>query len=248
MKNAFSIATLLALASNALASPFPAATPTITSAIGTAVGGAASIKTQEAVLVEDPPEYLTIVIINSHGDDITTSLSNANTAATPVSGATGTGTMSNHETASVVVPTGWIGSWAINDALYEITGDDSLLEANFVVETGGTVATVDVDVSYVDGFSVAIVCSCDGTIVTGCNKNLFELNTCEDNDGENACVNPLRSDLSATNATTFFAPCQGAAYTFPFDSAADSTGQCQNGVIKCCVGAACPANPNQPSD
>jgi hypothetical protein len=146
MKNAFSAATLLALASNVLAGPFPAATPT-TFAVGTAVGGAASIKTQEAVLAVDPPEYLTIEIVNSHGDAITTSLSNAVSA--PVSGATGTGTMSKGETASVVFPTGWIGNFAINDALYEITGDDSLIEANFVVETGGTVATVDVDVSYV---------------------------------------------------------------------------------------------------
>lgn len=70
----------------------------------------------------------------------------------------------------------------------------------------------------------------------------------KDNDDENACVNPLRNDLTATAATTFFAPCEGAAYTFPNDSAANSFGTCQDSATYvCCVGHACEANPNQPA-
>lgn len=54
-------------------------------------------------------------------------------------------------TAAFAVPTGWIGNVAINNAGQEITGDDTLIEANFVVpDSGGyKMAVADVDVSYV---------------------------------------------------------------------------------------------------
>ncbi|KUL85351.1 hypothetical protein ZTR_07004 [Talaromyces verruculosus] len=249
--NALSAASLLALAATSLALPNPTPTPTTVLTHGLAVDGAMSVHTVAAALdYANPPEYLTIAVVNSHGDTITTSLDTNPGAPTPVSGNQGAGTMTNGETASIAVPTNWIGNMAINDALWGITGDDSLIESNFVVPYGGSVAVADIDVSYVDGFSVAIVCHCGGlsdTAITGCNKNLFKLNTCPNNDGENACVNPLRSDLSATAPTNFFAPCEGAAYTFPNDSAANSFGTCQTGTYTCCVGAACAANPNQPA-
>jgi hypothetical protein len=47
-----------------------------------------------------------------------------------------------------------------------------------VVPNGYSVAVADVDISYVNGFSVPISCSCSGTVVTGCTKNLFALNSC----------------------------------------------------------------------
>lgn len=127
-----------------------------------------------------------------------------------------------------------------------------------------------------------MTCSCAGTVVTGCNKDLFSLNTCDvslspdlypiypylprylygyifqfiyrwltkifqQHEVEGTCLNPTRSDPNATAASTFFAPCQGAAYTFADDNDADSSYQCQNGVIECCVGSDCPACPKQPS-
>ncbi|KAH8691612.1 hypothetical protein BGW36DRAFT_432160 [Talaromyces proteolyticus] len=192
-----------------------------------------------------PPEFVTITVINSYGSDITTSHSIATGAPTPISGDVSTGTMTNGETAAFAVPTGWIGNIAVNDAKYATSGDDSLIEANFVIPYMGTVAVVDVDISYVDGFSVPIVCSCNDVVVTGCTLDLFSLSTCPNNDGQNACVNPLRADNLATSASDFFAPCAGMAYTFPNDSAANSMGACQTGQITCCIGTDCPANPKQ---
>lgn len=52
-------------------------------------------------------------------------------------------------TAAFAVPTGWAGNVAIGDAVAAITGDDSLIEANFVVPPGYSVAVADVDVSFV---------------------------------------------------------------------------------------------------
>ncbi|CRG86958.1 hypothetical protein PISL3812_03971 [Talaromyces islandicus] len=263
---------ILSVASSALAVPmagarmaYTGAYPTkavinhdIDSIKGIAIGGAMSVPTAvqkpffaggsnatTTTTGSYPPDIVTITVINSYGGPITTSHSIATSVPTPVSGDVSTGTMSDGETASFAVPTGWIGNIAVNDAQYETTGDVSLIEANFVVPWGGTVAVVDVDISYVDGYSVPIVCSCNDVVVTGCTLDLFQLSTCPDNDGQNACVNPLRSDLSATAASSFFAPCQGMAYTFPFDSSANSDGDCQSGHVTCCVGTNCPANPKQ---
>lgn len=44
--------------------------------------------------------------------------------------------------------------------------NNSLIE--YTVGSG----SVNIDVSYVDGFSVPIVCSCSGAVATGCNINL----------------------------------------------------------------------------
>ncbi|OJJ42225.1 hypothetical protein ASPZODRAFT_155442 [Penicilliopsis zonata CBS 506.65] len=248
----FAIASLLALAASTMAITYPPSAVTgtegiIASSIFFPLPPTAVPATMEGVALADPPEYFTLVVINSHGDDITTSHAHAADSPTAVSGDVGPGTMTNGATASVLYPTGWAGNVAINDANYEITGDDSLIEASFVVEDD--VAVVDVDISYVNGFSVAIVCWCTDTDVslTGCNKNLYTLNTCPDPDGENACINPLRASTTATEATTFFEPCEGAAYTFPDDNAANSYGQCQSGSVTCCVGADCPASSKQSS-
>ncbi|KAH8660397.1 hypothetical protein BX600DRAFT_488573 [Xylariales sp. PMI_506] len=192
-----------------------------------------------------PPEYLTITFINSHGSPISTQHVHDPSAPAAVSGYVSPGTMANGATAAFAVPTGWIGNVAFADAAYEITGDDTLLEGNFIVPDGYDFAVADIDVSYVNGMTLAITCSCSGTVVTGCNKNLWLLNTCGDEDGQGACVNPLRADEDATAAAPFFAPCEHAAWTYVNDDAANSFGQCQSGQVTCCVGASCPADPKQ---
>ncbi|KAI0425074.1 FMN-dependent dehydrogenase-domain-containing protein [Xylaria sp. FL1042] len=96
-----------------------------------------------------------------------------------------------------------------------------------------------------NGVSDAITCACSGEVVTGCNPQLRDLKACPD-DNNGACVNLLRPDRNATSTVLFFAPCQGAAYTFPHDNDANRWGQCQSGDIICCVGKGCPPNPKQP--
>ena len=61
-----------------------------------------------------------------------------------------------------------------------------------------------------------------------------------------ACMNPTRPYPEGTTASPFFAPCQSAAYTFAKDDLATSYGECQAGLITCCVGKKCAPNPKQP--
>ena len=119
--------------------------------LGTASGGALAIQTEAPAIVNiaAPPQYLTITVVNSHGDAISTSHVHAANGPSAVSGNVGPGTMAAGETAAFALPTGWSGNVAINDAGWSLTGDDSLIEASFIVPDGYSVAVADVDVSYV---------------------------------------------------------------------------------------------------
>lgn len=53
------------------------------------------------------------------------------------------------------------------------------------------------------------------------------------------CINPTNEATgAATNASLFFQPCQGKAYTYPNDNDANSEGKCTSGSATCCVGTA----------
>ncbi|ROW06803.1 hypothetical protein VMCG_04225 [Cytospora schulzeri] len=166
------------------------------------------------------PALVTFTVVNKHSEAISTSHAHQAGGPTAVSG----------------------GNVAINDAGYDANGDFAIIEANHGQTEWFKVAVVGVDVSYVDGFSLPISCSCNGVVVTGCNKNLSALGTCpyKDKYGKNACINPKRADRSAKSAAPLFAPCQGVAYTFQKDHDANNYGEFQIGHVSCCIGTDCP--------
>lgn len=95
------------------------------------------------------PDYLTIRIINSLEEALTTSYAQAPECPTPVVGDMQPGTMSSKATAEIAVPTGWSGTISLNKAQYSLNGDETLIEANYVVPHQYSFAVADVDVSYV---------------------------------------------------------------------------------------------------
>lgn len=126
----------------------------------------------------------------------------------------------------VAFPTGWAGRINIGSLAHSA---DSKIE-------GSTTGANDIDVSYVDGFSVPITCSVSGTPVTGCNINLWSVSgPCSNSVGDNAvCLNPAQG-VPDGPANGWFAPCAGAAYTYPNDNLAND-GNTGTGVVSCCVG------------
>ena len=127
-------------------------------------------------------------------------------------------------------PTGWAGRIYVGK-----TTDP----ANSKIE-GSVTGTPDMDVSYVDGYSVPIVCTSAGK-VSGCNTELFGLNgnKCGQNvdiSGFQICKNPALT-LNDGPADSFFAPCQGKAYTYPNDN--DANYYNVDATTNCCIGTAC---------
>jgi len=219
--------------------------PTSTTVLGIASGGALDTNAVRPAVTSTPvPEGqlangadMTINIVNSFGVPLSIMYGSNAGAPTPV-GNPGSGTLTS--TTSVVFPSDWAGRITIGKN-YDPAG--SKIEASL----SSPDYLADVDISYVDGYSIPITCSCAGVVVTGCNVPLFNDGiTCANEGAGPVCYNPEQG-VPDGPASPFFAPCAGAAYTYPNDNAANSYGQCASGVIDCCVGPQCPAPARQPS-
>lgn len=127
---------------------------------------------------------------------------------------------------TVVYPTGWAG---------RIYVGKTTNSANTKIE-GSTTGWNDIDVSYVDGYSVPVTCSAHGVPVSGCNIDLWDHSgKCENLVGDkDVCLNPMQ-DVADGPSVPWFLPCQGAAYTFPNDNIANN-GDTGNATITCCIG------------
>ena len=135
----------------------------------------------------------------------------------------------------VVYPTGWAGRITI--------GIDDTNAAGSKIE-GSFTGMPNIDVSYVDGYTVPIVCSCSNEPVSGCNVDLWKTGKqCPKKDGE-TCINTISLTSPDGPVMPFFAPCAGAAYTFPNDNLADKG--CQTHEMDCCIGTSCPTVERQP--
>ncbi|KAK8137445.1 hypothetical protein PG984_002938, partial [Apiospora sp. TS-2023a] len=224
--------------------------PTSTSTTSPALPFSAQDITPTAVpppppTMTEPPTLLTISLVNSHTAAISTTHNSNAGAPPPASGATEPGTLAAGATAAIAVPTNWAGIISVNDAQFPVSDGNSLIEANYQNRSIEQYAIADLDVSYVNGFTLPITCSCNGVGVTGCNKDLFSLGSCSVPTKAGSCHNPLRSNTNATAPDPFFGPCQNAAYTYPSDNRANSQNECQNGQIVCCVGTSCPPSYKQ---
>ena len=149
---------------------------------------------------------------------------------------------------SIVVPSGWAGEFTVDKVGKPLNPAGSRIEGNWGVNDPQD--NVAIDVSYVMGFSVPITCSCgapgQGPAVVGCNKALFALGNGCDNAEDPLTGSPVCLNNAPTYGppSAFFAPCRGAAYTYPTDDVA--TQECNTNQITCCVGLNCPAPSRQP--
>ncbi|KAI1214180.1 uncharacterized protein F4807DRAFT_455825 [Annulohypoxylon truncatum] len=154
-------------------------------------------------------------------------------------------TMSRGQTDTFAVPTGWSGRVAMfEDGYQKILDRATLLEGSFMVNQGS--ARIALDVSYVDAFTVPMVCECNDVVVLGCNLNMNDI--CPQNLTLNAktCKNPNREVLHGAPAHNPFGACKGMAYTYPQDDLAtkyDMPG-CSRSTT-CCIGTACKPHPGQ---
>ncbi|KAI1088153.1 hypothetical protein F5B19DRAFT_499313 [Rostrohypoxylon terebratum] len=154
-------------------------------------------------------------------------------------------TMSQGQTDTFAVPTGWSGRVAMfEDGYNRIIDRATLLEGSFMTNQGS--AHLAVDVSYVDAFTVPVVCECNGAVFLGCNLDMN--GNCPQNLSLNAktCMNPNRDHLIGAPAHNPFEACEGMAYTYPQDDLAtiyDIPG-CSRSTT-CCIGTACKPHPGQ---
>ena len=138
--------------------------------LGTASGGALDPKATRAPHVGPKPAFaggpdLTINVVNSYGTPLSIFYGSNAGAPTPV-GNPGSGVLTS--STQVLFPSSWAGRITIGRN-YDPQG--SKIEASFSPPN----YVPDVDISYVDGYSVPISCSCSGVAVVGCNIRMLSL-------------------------------------------------------------------------
>ena len=147
----------------------PQAEPTSV-VLGTASGGALDPLATRPPHVGPRPAFaggpdLTIQVVNSFGVPLSIFYGSNAGAPTPV-GNPGSGVLTS--STQVLFPSDWAGRITIGKT-YDPQG--SKIEASYSSPN----YVPDVDVSYVDGFSIPISCSCSGVAVTGCNIRMSSL-------------------------------------------------------------------------
>jgi hypothetical protein len=262
--NVSKLSVFCALVASALAAQGPEAPPRPTPSHSRAHGGGGSTSVPAPVTTPGPAPPaggsgdagqggMTIDIVNSWSSDLHVSYgSNAggpSAVGNPNPGPLGTSTR-------VVVPTSWAGRVYV--------GPGPTVDPMGTKVEGSTTGQPDIDVSYVDGYSVPMTCSVNNQAVAGCNIDLYanaktlglangtSSTGCPGQQVGSVCYNPSNTVTGNGPAPPFFAPCVGAAYTFPNDNVAN-VGNLPGNHIVCCVGTSCPAparqghEPNKPS-
>ncbi|KAK0642188.1 hypothetical protein B0T16DRAFT_334778 [Cercophora newfieldiana] len=188
-----------------------------------------------------PPASITIRLVNKAGVDLTTTV-NHNAGAPGFINDSPTGTLARGATGTKIAPTGWAGQIAFNQASRKIQNDEGLIEGSFHVQSTITTefAILDVDVSFVNGYIMPIMCYCGnsgGAYLSGCAKNLWTLGTCPADlyNQQGSCRNPMWDNDQIGNHTSiaFLKPCEDLAYTFVENHAANSNGEYQSGIVTC---------------
>ena len=201
-------------------STIPATTPT------------GSITTTTAV--SSSSTDMTIAITNVYGAQLSLSFG-ANAGGPSAVGDPAPTALADAASTQYSFPTGWAGRIDIGPNL---NPNSSKIEGSY---TGPP----DIDVSYVDGYSVPITCSSMGIAVSGCNIDLFKQPgiACSIQVDGPVCLNSAQN-IPEGPAPPFFAACAGAAYTYPKDDGANVSNLKSN-LVSCCIGASCEAPPRQ---
>lgn len=178
--------------------------------------------------------YMTISMTNMYDNQL--SLSFDSNAGGPSSiGNPSAIILPNNASTQYAFPTRWAKRIYVGPNL---NPDGSKIEGSY---TGPP----DIDVSYVDGYSVPITCSSEGTAVFDCNVDLFKQPSipCNDQVDDPVCLNSAQNIANGL-APPFFAACAGATYTYSNDNDANVS-NLKSTLVSCCVGASCQAPSRQ---
>jgi hypothetical protein len=227
--------------------------PAISVTVFIALAAATPCNTPIAALAVSSPVYpvttptpntfvdvdMTIAITNMHGTQLSLSFAlgtSAGSAAPSPRGDPTSTVLPDASSTQYAFPPGWNGMICVGP---NFNAWNSKIEGSYTNKT-------DVDVSYVDGYSVPITCSSNGVAFTGCNIDLFNQPgmTCGDAyllDGP-LCRN-YAHNITEGPPPCFFSACAGAAYTFPSDD--DANRYDVGTMISCCIGTSCEAPSRQ---
>ncbi len=128
-------------------------------------------------------------------------------------------------------PTEWAGRVYVSSNL---NFDDSKIEDSYT-------SSPDINVSYVNDYSVFITCSFEDTAVFDCNVDLFKQSSisCNDQVDDPVCLNFAQNIVNELTSS-FFAVCARTVYIYSNDNDVNVS-NLKSILISCCVDASCQA-------
>ena len=207
----------------------PSIIPTPISSISSVTTDTETVTT--AAAIDNSESDLTIAITNSYGTQLSLSFGQNSGGPTAI-GNPGPTALANAASTQYSFPTGWAGRVGIGPNL---NPNNSKIEGSYI---NGT----DIDVSYVDGYSVPIICTAKGNVVSGCNIELFEQQNiiCDTPVAGPVCLNSAIKIRDNGPPPIFFQACAGKAYTYSNDNMANNA-SIPSTLITCCIGKSCEA-------
>jgi len=179
---------------------------------------------------------MTISIVNSYSVALSLAFGSNAGAPAPIGNPTAT-TIGQGATTFFSFPTQWAGRIYVGK---KFESEGSKIE-------GSVTGPPDMDASYVDGYTVPIICHSAGK-TSGCTTELFGYNGNYCNQADHSlsnfqiCLNPKKNNDNGA-ADPFFAPCAHQAYTYPSDNAANQGNV--GATTNCCIGTACGGGPSK---
>lgn len=112
--------------------------------------------------------------------------------------------------------------------------DDSKIEDSYM-------SSPDIDVSYVNDYSVLITCSFKNTAVFNCNVDLFKQSSisCNDQVNDSVCLNFAQNIVNELTSS-FFTVCAKTVYIYSNDNDVNVS-NLKSILISCCVDVLCQA-------
>ncbi len=106
---------------------------------------------------------------------------------------------------------------------------------------GSLTDSSNINVSYVDDYSVLITCFFEGTAIFDCNIDLFKQSgiTCNNQVDDSVCLN-FAQNIVNEFASPFFTACAEAVYTYSKDDKINVSNLKSN-LISCCIDMSCEA-------
>ena len=177
---------------------------------------------------EELHDYMTISMTNIYGTQLSVSFLSNSDVPSPVGDPSVT-VLSNASSTQYTFPTEWADRIYVGSNLNSLT---SKIEGSFTDPS-------DIDVSYVDNYSVFITCSSQGISIIGCNIDLFKQPDiqCDKLVDGSVCLN-FAQDILDESASSFFTTCAETAYIYFNDNEANVS-NLGSKLISCCINALC---------
>ena len=243
MKTSCQIASLMLAALVAATSFNCSPTPIVTVNLGntgstlalSAVPVTSAPETGSTTLTNELDDYMTIAMTNAHGIQLSLSFDSNADDPSPIDNSSAIMLPDNVFT-QYTFPTEWAGRIYLGPHL---NPDGSKIEGSYT-------SSPDIDVSYVNDYSVPITCSFEGTAVFDCNVDLFKQSSisCINQVDDPVCLNFAQNVVNEP-ASPFFAACEGAAYIYPNDNDVNVS-NLKSILISCCIDESCQALSRQP--